>query len=165
MTDELKYLDENWDNKTSTFQSRLDLKLLAEVTQLLTDHMKVHTTSISGVIKHSLYILIQIGRKNGWCAPFDTYRDAWLYLHERGLYAFNKAGKSSTAIDDALDKEKVEVPIMRHDVERIGQSVEGKSKGKDDMEILDDVVKSKDKIIESLKEDGLLADTDNEPQK
>ena len=156
MGDERK---EKWDNKTAVFQSRLDLKLLAELTYMLEDRYITNFRSISGLIKEALYILVQIGEYNEWGGgrKFDTYNEAYLYMMGKGLWAFNKDNMARESLNKAIFEKEL-IPTMESEGDRIATKMEEEEKRKR----MDDMMGDKEKLMEALRKDGVLAEGDNE---
>ena len=160
MAEALKHFDEDWDNKTSVFQSRIDLKVLAEVETILDDHFDISPRSVSALIKNALYILVQIGRKNGWSREFKSYRESWIHLNQKGLYAFNKADRARESITDRISREDIKEPrVYRHDVDKAAATVDSIGKDKQ-VEKLDMISKTKEEMLEALREQGSLYEGD-----
>lgn len=149
---------EHWDNKTSTFQSRLDLKVLAELTHMLEKRYNMNFGSVSGLIRDALFTLVQIGRHNEWGEgrTFDTYNDAYIFMMERGLWAISKNDLSRDALNLKLEEERV--PIMEVEVDRIVEKVSQDEKDRTDRDKMDEIMKNKEKLLSDLKEGGVLAD-------
>jgi len=117
--------------KTSTFEARLDLKDLAYLARALSNKFNLHTPNMSRLIRTSLEVLVQVAMKNNWAEPFDTYKDAYLYLMQNGIYAFNRRIGSALHLNQELEKEVVKEPaVYQHDKERMVQEVE-RGEGRD----------------------------------
>ena len=146
-----------WENKTSVFQSRLDIRELAGIAEIMLEHFGQHTTTASGLISLALHTLFQIGLANDWVKEDRSLREAYIYLMERGIYAINKAGRAG--VDKVLgDGKKINIPIMDYIVQQEMSKLDDREKiitdidkalgGKSKEELLNELTDSEDIVAD-----------------
>ena len=171
---------------SAVVQARMDIRDLAWIHSILySPPFEYWSPSISDMVSTALQMFLDIAAHNKWGKDRpDTTVDAMNYLGSYGLGAYNKGGRASEILNEAIHRGEVSVPSMTSlDIkravtggikeekvqERIDDEEHGSESGlsseerdKRDIGALDDLTKTTEDTLKALREQGVIAEDTSE---
>lgn len=157
-------------NKTAVFESRIDVRYLAYVADILRYRFGVMPNSMSQLIRMALQTLCEVGEINGWLdyqmgdmKEEEEIKQAYHKLViEHGIWAYNKGRKVSRAIisDPRYAKVDNRITMTSEELEKTAKQIEQEKN--DPLQDLDMIAKDKERMINTLLEQGDLVDPDDQ---
>lgn len=159
-------------NKTAVFESRIDVRYLAYVADILRYRFGVMPNSMSQLIRMALQTLCEVGEINGWLdyqmgdmKEKEEIKQAYHKLViEHGIWAYNKGRKVSKAIisDPRYAKVDNRITMTSEELEKTAKQIEQEQIKQEKNDPLQDLDMVAEKMINALIERGDLVDPDDQ---